>query len=469
MKAGKYHGYGLLNNKKGQQEYKGLFEEGKPLKRGDAPKDPRLKYPTVIHGIDMGPYDSEMEEKSFNSSITSVISSCLSENRKEGKTKGYRGMLVVKPGPAQDKIAGLPMKADYNMNRDKPKIEKTKKQVINDALRDDPRFRLPGQRDPNQESSPKKAGGGAKTVKAQTRRGSTVSKRTKKVSGARGGSVDKQLAKIEEADKVGKLPKGPAGKKDAANAGTKGPKAGGKSPEPKGILKKDDPKGKNQASPDGPVQKESISGFAAREGSGGGPQWLTFAKDPNDVPFFEKSPEECEVKIRDFYQVWPRAEVNEDPKAEPIPRLQTRDTTPGKERGDPIVHQRRTMHDPPVRGPSPIKRHPETEADPNWLIKKKDFWVPKPKPPPVKIKPDIRPPAEVIHRDYIAVNKKKMVEFQESILAQKLGAMIGGLSGFGGGDLASGKSKKSSGGPLAMLFRGGSDAKSKKSEKSMKA
>ena len=65
------------------------------------------------------------------------------------------------------------------------------------------------------------------------------------------------------------------------------------------------------------------------------------------------------------------------------------------------------MHDPPVRGPSPIKRHAETEADPNWLIKKKDFWVPKPKPPPVKIKPDIRPPAEVVHRDYIAVNKKK--------------------------------------------------------------
>jgi hypothetical protein len=232
------------------------------------------------------------------------------------------------------------MKADYNMNRDKPKIEKTKKQVINDALRDDPRFRLPGQRDPNEESDIKKTGGNAKTVKAQTRRGSTQSKRTKKVSRPKGGSVDKQLAKIEEADKVGKLPKGPAGKKDAAKSGAKGPKAGGKSPEPKGILKKDDLNGKAQASPEGPVQKESISGFAAREGSGGGPQWLTFAKDPNDVPFFEKSPEECEVKIRDFYQVWPRAEVNEDPKAEPIPRLQTRDTTPGKERGDSIVHRR---------------------------------------------------------------------------------------------------------------------------------
>ena len=52
------------------------------------------------------------------------------------------------------------------------------------------------------------------------------------------------------------------------------------------------------------------------------------------------------------------------------------------------------------------KYDPEVREDPNWLIKKKEFIQKRPKQPPPKVKPEIKPPPEVVHRDYSTINKK---------------------------------------------------------------
>jgi len=65
------------------------------------------------------------------------------------------------------------------------------------------------------------------------------------------------------------------------------------------------------------------------------------------------------------------------------------------------------------------KYDPEVRDDPNWLIKKKEFAAKRPKPPPPRVKPDIRPPAEIIHKDFSTKNKTKLVEFALNFAAKK--------------------------------------------------
>lgn len=388
MTKGKYNGYGLLNNKRGHQEYKGMFDMGRPLKGENKDKviDDPIK-PYYVDGINMNQFSDEEEEPLVRSDVSSVLSENVERGEQEQKNTGFRGVLIIRPPKENNKIPGLPQDKDYTEIKDKHEIEKARKKEINSKLKADPRFKgskkdVKGDKDDKKENKP-----GKKDSK-------TVDKKPKS------GSVDKKK-------------------------GTKG-KDSKKQPDPINIEGDSDdaPKGKKGAADDKDDKKKSISGFAARQTTSVGIEWLTFEKDPDDVPFFKENDNDgyqIDTMVRDFYQNWPTPEINMKGN-DRIPRQQAKNDLPGTQKSEIIVKERESEFK--EKNPERFDKYdPEVRDDPNWLIKKKEFPQKRPKQPPPRVKPEIKPPPEVVHRDYSTLNKKAQVQFAEDALTRKEDAL----------------------------------------------
>ena len=85
------------------------------------------------------------------------------------------------------------------------------------------------------------------------------------------------------------------------------------------------------------------------------------------------------------------------------------------------------MFEPEHHGPH-AKKYEDTLTDANWLIKKKEFKIIKVPPPPPKAKPDIRPPAEIVHKDFSQMNKNKLVNFKDDVEDAKIKTVLTNLN-----------------------------------------
>ena len=446
---GLFEGCGVLFSKNGVQEYKGFFKYGKPMKN--------MK--SMIHGIEMLDIQSDDSVSEFSRN-SEVFEYALRENHEEGEVQGYQSLLVIKPGPENNKIDGLPLKYDYFEKKDH-KIEETmKRTVINQAIQKETlgKSRISKHSGFSSVDNRLIINESSKEKKASIRNNrskeklydllSPVGNKKKKASTKRSKPKD-ALSKVLRRDKsksvVPKKKRAVSPKKRAVSPEKRAvspkkravsPKKRAVSPEKRTVSPRKgtvSPK-KRAVSPrkgqsiDSPNKKKTglakklrlhdsspkIVKSQSQEKVGKpakGEKYVTA------VPFFKDSVEECAMNERDFYQNHGRPDEEEFTK-NPIPRIHTRDTSPHKQREEhKIVEYRESIFVDHHHGPSP-SRNKETEEDPNQWIKTKEFNMPHRKPTPDSCRPNIAPPPEIEIRGYSNINKQKQPK--KKVLPQEL-------------------------------------------------
>ena len=396
-KDGHFHGYGCLWNAKGYLQYEGKFHHGKPL--GDYVQDDRND------NQDNGIGDLDISEITNNVGDTMAN---ITDNEKD-ENKFYSNYLMLKPGPANDKLDGL-TKQQPVTETSKPPKKKPAKALKPSAKKGTKNMqKKSAQPDKKRTSQSKGRPKSPSMVPLVPPTDSTFQKNDNSRSQYQRTNSLNILSNKKKQDEYLITERSPGinEPKSVRDRKTSLQRLQLSQENFKSINK--EPKSTSNRSKRTLTQSPTKSPTKLKSLYSSQLQQKFDAKSEG-IQFFEGS-KECLVTNRDFYQHY------EEPESLPknhFPRVNAYDISPHKNRSsEKIITVRKSPSIPD------LKLSDNKQIDPNQYIKNREYKDPKPKikAPP---KPDIRPPLDIEWNDWVQHNIKGIKELPEIIEEKKI-------------------------------------------------
>ena len=342
---GYFQGNGILYNRKGVIEYKGVFNRGQPI--DDKTMDAK------------GALNSEIQELSL--SEISADEKDTHEFKNDGDHYFYSTLPVMKPGPPIEKIPSIASNQNQNANT---KTTGSKAQLNKKGPSKSPM-----------------GGGTANNYRSQANVTSKPNSRTPSgipAPAKKAGATQDKKAGATQDKKASNAPVQKTGKETTNKAQNK-----------TGSAKKggNDVK-KPVKTPAKPESEMTVQEKLARD-----LKQLELRKryDPQypEKELYFTNQEDCQLRERDMYQIY---EIPEGASPKKMPMVNQQDLSPHKYREDSqIVYSRAS----PSISPERLRY---VEANPNHFIKFREYKNDKPIPPPPKVKANIAPPPKKEHK-----------------------------------------------------------------------